>query len=100
MKTVTIEDLLEFIDDQLLLDKLHYFLRKRKDFTHEEADKAFKELGLDEEDNEVVEQLPPEEEKKFLKALHAAKRIGMKEGAEFWMPEQQYKDLLSAAQTK
>ena len=47
MKTITLDDLLDFIDDQLLYDKLHYFLRKRKGFTYEEADKAFKDCGLE-----------------------------------------------------
>lgn len=47
MNKINMYILAEFIDEELLVDKLEYFLRKRKDFTKEEANEALNELGLD-----------------------------------------------------
>jgi hypothetical protein len=49
MKTITIEDLLDFIDAHLLYDKLSGFLMFNKNFTYDEARAALKQIGLGDE---------------------------------------------------
>jgi hypothetical protein len=49
MKTITIEDLLDFIAAHLLHEKLSGFLMFNKNFTYEEAKEALKQIGLGDE---------------------------------------------------